>query len=313
MWRCRTCTRLSNSTDLQKSIHEQQRRNTIVLGYENRRRELVTELNEWSNRGFPILLVIFTAAVGAKATSDVSAGTNCSEYFIRCDKTSTAAVFGEEFERLLQVASKGYTTLLEAYKEDEWDCENLIGVFLELLLKLLMDTIQSSMIWMCNQTEAGHRISDSPDAAESYLTRAGLVHAGFASGLVHAVPLQASPLRSRFLLAYHAVSLFGSSAVLSSSSLSPPPPSRIWSRVMPWEAFKRNAEAAITQKRTPQIVAGGWAGRRAGWSSPKVGRRAGKRLACKPCEKLKPILETSDQPTQLLRWPPILVKWPQFW
>jgi hypothetical protein len=66
------------------------------------------ELDQWSRNGIRILRIFITAAlpntIGVKA--DAVLGSNCHEYYLRCDESKTELLFGPDFDNLLNATRR---------------------------------------------------------------------------------------------------------------------------------------------------------------------------------------------------------------
>lgn len=92
---------------------------SVLKGYEAKHQAVINEVAQWSAARFPILRVLFTAAVGMRGSKVVYPTTACPEYFTRCDKEVTKLVFGAQFEGLLKGVRTKLNTqirLLDLYK-----------------------------------------------------------------------------------------------------------------------------------------------------------------------------------------------------
>ena len=87
--------------------------------YKAKHQAVIDELAQWSAARFPILRILFTAAIGTRGTKVVYPTTECPEYYTRCNKEVTRLVFGDQFERLLEVVrtkTKTQVKLLDLYR-----------------------------------------------------------------------------------------------------------------------------------------------------------------------------------------------------
>ena len=100
------------STDMSKAYHDDGKlpQHAIVKYH-----ALHTALMPKSNSTLKLLRIIVTASVCTRGVPNVPVGSNCIEYFVRCDSALTELLFGKKFQQLLDAVRKEKRSLSKLY------------------------------------------------------------------------------------------------------------------------------------------------------------------------------------------------------
>jgi hypothetical protein len=93
--------------------------------YQERKEILDATVSRWSQKGYRILRVLFTAQTLVLAQPIPTSGTGCLEYFIRIGQQKTQTFFGREFDFLLnywRTKQDFQRSSLDVYKELKEQC-----------------------------------------------------------------------------------------------------------------------------------------------------------------------------------------------
>jgi hypothetical protein len=116
--KCGAVKQAIKSTDMNKAYHEEGK---LPSHATTKYSALHAALMPQPNSTLKLLRIIVTASVatakGARGVPDVSVGSNCLEYFLRCDSAQTELLFGKKFQKLLDAVRNEKQSLSKLYND----------------------------------------------------------------------------------------------------------------------------------------------------------------------------------------------------